>query len=113
VRRSVALRKPAADLHMRTSALVRVLALTFCALALAACEHDRASVTLPNQSLLTPQPAPDCTFKGSERTGEAKLDYERQCYRHAEQIARARLQKLQGSVQRTIDTAKRNKPDES
>ena len=54
--------------------------------------------------LLRPQPAPDCTFRGpvsSPITAEEtrmKLDYEQQCYRQAEAIARARLEKLQASV---------------
>ena len=35
-----------------------------------------------------------------------KLDYERQCYRHAEMIVRSRLQLLQGSVDETIKAVK-------
>jgi len=39
-----------------------------------------------------------------------QLDYERQCYRHAELILRDELQRLQGSVQIMIKAATSNKP---
>ena len=58
------------------------------------CPSDRA--------LLAPQPAPDCEFRGTdvktmdpEEFARLKLDYERQCYRRAEQAARDRLRRLQ------------------
>ena len=45
----------------------------------------------------------------NERTDELrKLDYERQCYRHAEMIARGRLDRLQDSVAKTIRAVKRS-----
>lgn len=66
---------------------------------------------LPDRALLTPQPEPNCEFKGtgagSEETLRVKLDFERQCYRHAEIIVRNRLRLLQDSVEETIKTAKR------
>jgi hypothetical protein len=37
-----------------------------------------------------------------------KLDYERQCYRHAEMIARRRLTSLQAAVLDTAKAANRN-----
>ena len=59
----------------------------------------------PDQSLLEPQPPPDCEFKGilskpmtAEET-RMKLDYEQQCYRHSEMIVRMRLQQLQNTLE--------------
>jgi hypothetical protein len=59
-----------------------------------------------DQSLLEPQPPPDCAFKGASDmsnppTAEEtrmKLDCEQQCYRHSEMIVRARLDQLQEAV---------------
>ena len=59
----------------------------------------------PDQALLTPQPAPDCEFKGAAELkpvdpdlwGRLKLDYERQCYQQAESKVRERLKLLQAS----------------
>jgi hypothetical protein len=70
--------------------------------------HVRTNQSPPlvNKSLLRPQPEPDCAFKGPPSnpiTNEdirMKLDYEQQCYRQAESIARERLQKLQDAVAR-------------
>jgi hypothetical protein len=81
----------------------------------------------PQPALLKPQPAPKCEAPREARGGggarvasaeagkaiavdEAtrlrKLDYEAQCYRHAEMIARRRLGRLQESVQDMARTAK-------
>ena len=70
---------------------------------------------LPSPPLLDPQPAPDCEFKTTEpKTDELqKLDYERQCYRHAEMIVRGRLELLQSSVDETIKAVKRTPPNGS
>jgi hypothetical protein len=73
------------------------------------------AVALPDPSLLTPQLAPDCAFKGimsstitAEETRE-KLDYEAQCYRQAETIVRARLEALQEAVGKMLKkTAQRD-----
>ena len=68
---------------------------------------SRPASPRPHRTLLQPQPAPDCTFRGpvsSPMTAEEtrmKLDYEQQCYRQAEANARARLQQLQDSVSAT------------
>ena len=43
----------------------------------------------------------------------AKLDYEAQCYRQAEVIVRARLQRLLSSVDKTIRAVKRREPSNS
>ena len=65
-------------------------------------------IPLPDRSLLEPQPEPDCKFKdalSNPITAEQmrmKLDYEQQCYRQAEEIARTRLQQLQDSIGKTI-----------
>jgi len=54
------------------------------------------------QALLAPQPEPDCEFKttGTDADERQKLDYERQCYRHAEMIVRSRLKLLQDLFER-------------
>jgi TPR repeat protein len=55
---------------------------------------------LPDSVLLAPQPEPDCAFKTNDpdATERQQLDYERQCYRHAEMIVRDRLQMLQDAI---------------
>ena len=69
------------------------------------------NVPLPDTALLEQLQAPRCEYRkatsGKDSVEEvealrAKLDYERQCYRHAEMIARARLKSLQTSVSRTV-----------
>lgn len=59
-------------------------------------------------ALLAPQPAPDCNFDepvsktvDADQWARLKLDYERQCYQHAEQVVRERLVSLQQAVGRT------------
>lgn len=70
----------------------------------AAMAHAQAEARAcrSEQALLEPQPAPDCAFRGSdlktvdpEQFARLKLDYERQCYQHAEKVARDRLRRLQ------------------
>ena len=74
----------------------------------------------PDAALLKPQAAPKCDAKSrsaapkqsasattAEPDGDAKvrqLDYEAQCYRHAEMIARNRLGRLQESVEEMVRT---------
>ena len=90
------------------SAIVSAIALAGCAGSPPGPSHADAAESaetracLPDPALLTPQPAPDCEFGRSDRKtldGEQwsrlKLEYERNCYRNAEKIARARLRKLQ------------------
>ena len=82
-----------------------VSALVASALAglLSACE-----VPLPDGALLQPLPAPKCEQRNAAKAGDdaealrAKLDHERQCYRHAEIIARGKLRNLQTSVAQTM-----------
>jgi hypothetical protein len=76
---------------------------------------------LPDTALLKPQPAPKCDARSrsaspkqsaSAATADSdarlsQLDYEAQCYRHAEMIARNRLGRLQESVQDMARAAKK------
>lgn len=78
---------------------------------LSACE-----VPMPEGALLQPLPAPRCEQRNAAKVDanadakasddaealRAKLDYERQCYRHAEIIARGKLRNLQTSVAQTM-----------
>jgi hypothetical protein len=72
----------------------------------------RTTISLPDQEQLIPQPEPDCEFKSSQpdqpdpNTERMKLDYERQCYRHAEMNARRRLERLQAAVASTVKAIK-------
>jgi hypothetical protein len=61
-----------------------------------------APAPLPEPALLTPQPEPQCSSAtaGTGPNDPQRLDYERQCYRHAEMIVRARLDLLQEAVRR-------------
>jgi hypothetical protein len=69
----------------------------------------RSTIPLPAAPLLSPQPEPTCDLEttGSNANERQKLDYEGQCYRHAEMIVRSRLQLLQDSVDKTIGAFKR------
>jgi len=109
---------------------VRVLAVALSAAALAGCDCtwrcapmtriakanisarpvSQTPIPMPGRTLLTPQPEPDCKFTASDTDADdrQKLDYERQCYRHAEMIVRSRLRLLQGSVGETIKAVKRS-----
>jgi hypothetical protein len=65
----------------------------------------------PNRALLVSQPAPDCEFRGTtdlktvdpDQWARLKLDYERQCYQHAEKMVRDRLRLLQASSRCEIE----------
>jgi hypothetical protein len=66
--------------------------------------HSEVRIRRPNRSLLVPQSAPDCEFRRADlktvdpdEWARLKLDYERQCYREAEQTVRNRLRMLQAS----------------
>jgi hypothetical protein len=91
-----------------------VLAAILCAVTLAGCARHpdkQVAAVAPAQGscrsvneLLEPQPAPDCEYRGSVlktvdpgEFARLKLDFERQCYRRAEKLARDRLQLLQAS----------------
>ena len=60
----------------------------------------------PDAALLSPQPAPDCEFRGANveamdatELARLKIEYERRCYQNAERAARDRLDLLQSAVQ--------------
>jgi hypothetical protein len=59
------------------------------------------SIPLPARTLLVAPEEPDCELKDPNADERQKLDYERQCYRHAGIIARERMRLLQASVRRT------------
>src|SRR5262245_7522334 len=59
------------------------------------------SIPLPARTLLVALEEPDCELKDPNADERQKLDYERQCYRHAGIIARERMRLLQASVRRT------------
>jgi hypothetical protein len=67
--------------------------------------YSEPRIRRPDRALLTPQPVPDCEFRGSDdlkpmdpdQWARLKLDYERQCYQKAEQAVRDRLRLLQAS----------------
>ena len=68
--------------------------------------------------LLEPQPAPDCEFResnlktvDSDAFARLKLDYERECYRRAEKLARDRLRLLQHSNRCEIRPVRRSLAD--
>jgi hypothetical protein len=111
------------------------LRLSACALAVASCATllpgcDRAGylpdppgtagtsispgagspIPLPKRVLLTPQAKPNCEYTNTEVGADdpRRLDFERQCYRHAEMVVRDRLQLLQGAVDKTIRAVRRN-----
>jgi len=68
----------------------------------------KTAMPLPAPDLLAPLPEPDCTFDTTRATADdrQKLDYERQCYRHAEIIIRARFERLQDEVGKMIKAGK-------
>ena len=88
----------------------RVLAAALGGALLAGCDV----APMPETALLKPQPPPKCDARSrsasqkqsaSAATADSdadarlrQLDYEAQCYRHAEMIARSRLGRLQQSV---------------
>jgi hypothetical protein len=107
--------------------MLLTLSTILCALALAGCASNSAHresgagsirtaadphryselrIRRPDRALLAPQSAPNCELKEPENSkpvdpdqlARLKLDYERQCYKRAEQLVRMRLQLLQKRV---------------
>ena len=70
---------------------------------------SRAVVPQPIRAQLSGPAEPDCEYKATEASidDRQKLDYERQCYRHAEMITRERLRLLQNSVRSMARAADR------
>lgn len=62
------------------------------------CEYRTASVETSGKQQPDGQPAVSDAGANPDAAVRAKLDYERQCYRHAEMIARTRLTSLQAAV---------------
>jgi hypothetical protein len=97
----------------RSRPWARVCVIAACGFSLAGCA---TLVPLPETALLKPLPSPKCVARptsaaggGSEAEKLRLLDYEAQCYRHAEMIARARLGRLQESLRQSA--AKASKAD--
>jgi hypothetical protein len=72
--------------------------------AAAPARYPELRIRRPDRALLAPQAAPDCEFRGSDlktvdpdEWARLKIDFERQCYQHAEKVARDRLRRLQAS----------------
>ena len=68
--------------------------------------YAKAQRYRPDAALLSPQPAPDCEFRGANveamdatELARLKIEYERRCYQNAERAARDRLGLLQNAVQ--------------
>jgi len=95
------------------------------ALALAGCAaappwRVAAPIPLPRPALLAAPRQPDCEYRriglgdtmleSDEDAARHKLEYERQCYRRAEMMMRARLRRLQAAVAQTADAIRRNEP---
>jgi hypothetical protein len=85
--------------------------------ALAGCGLEMADQRYASMKpMLARQPAPNCEYRTGSRQPaasdtdpeqqRAKLDYERQCYRHAAIIARTRLRNLQDAVAKTSKAVK-------
>lgn len=104
----------------RAAACALLLALAGCARSAdpqpaPSARADPAPPPCPTETaLLTRQPAPDCEFKAADfRTVDAdefarlKLAYERQCYQHAEKVARERLNRLQAVRRCEVNAAAR------
>ena len=70
----------------------------------------REPIPLPDPALLVPPSEPPCEFTGSDPADDARprLDYERQCYRHAEIIVRDRLRALQVALEETVSAVRRS-----
>lgn len=67
----------------------------------------------PDAGLMSPQPAPDCDFDrpdlktvDPDQWARLKAEYERQCYRDAEKVARERLGALQSAATCEIEPSR-------
>jgi hypothetical protein len=74
-------------------------------------------VRRPDAALLEPQLAPDCEFKRADlkvvdpdEWARLKTEYERQCYRDAERLARERLSQLQVSASCEVERVPQRRP---
>lgn len=84
----------------------------------AADRQPELRIRRPKRSLLTQQRAPDCEFRDMsdlepvdpDQWLRLKLAYERQCYQHAEQVARKRLRLLQAASTCEIEPVQHSLP---
>ena len=74
-------------------------------------------VRRPEPALLEPKLAPDCEFKRADlkvvdpdEWARLKTEYERQCYRDAERLARERLGQLQASASCEVERVPQKRP---
>lgn len=79
--------------------------------------HTELRVHRPAPALLARQPAPNCEFKRTDvktvdpdEWARLKTEYERQCYRDAEMVARARLDELQASSLCEVERVPQKRP---
>ncbi len=107
------------------SATLRIVMLVTCLGVLSSCattatttapQAQVSQIPLPSPSLLRAPPAPRCQFtagKARKRTENGKLsnnvrlEFERNCYREAEQRVRSRLRELQRAVSLTTEAVER------
>jgi hypothetical protein len=83
--------------------------------------YSELRIRRPDRALLKPQPVPDCELRAPEsakvldpdQMARLKLDYERQCYKRAEESVRNRLKLLQASGSCEIEPARRSRPAQS
>jgi hypothetical protein len=75
--------------------------------------YSAPQIHRPDAALMSPQPAPDCDFGRSDlktvdpdQWARLKAEYERQCYRDAEKVARERLGALQSAATCEIEPPK-------
>lgn len=114
---------------MIAGVLVTACGMAGCSYEVIEQEHARR-ISQQRTALLKRQPGPSCEYRAADRraparpagepaSGEAsseasallaKLDYERQCYRHAEIIARQRLTSLQMALHKAIRRAEGVEP---
>lgn len=75
-------------------------------------KETEGTTVIFDAALLSPQPEPDCAFKTNDpnATERQQLDYERQCYRHAEMIARHHLEMLQNAIRQRAATTQGRAP---
>src|SRR5258707_13879048 len=80
--------------------------------------YSELRIRRPDRALLAAQPVPDCELRAPESSkvldpdqlARLRLDYERQCYKRAEELVRNRLKLLQASSRCEIEPARHSRP---
>src|SRR6266481_311127 len=80
--------------------------------------YSELRIRRPDRALLAAQPVPDCELRAPEsakildpdQLARLKLDYERQCYKRAEESVRNRLKLLQASGRCEIEPVRHSRP---